>query len=190
MPLSDAIDRLLGRRTTPPPLDLPPVRTAADLLADLEEFEAGVRPRVPPAIAARVGQVTKIVRETIPRLDQLGAGSYQAHTVMATASSYLPETVNTYLRLPPDFANRRPVKGAKTALMVVVDDLDILTREMDKMYDAVCRADITALLAHSAFLAEKFDADSQLDLGGSIVAPPQPPDNPGGPVRLRPPGDS
>ena len=63
-----------------------------------------------------------------PRLDRLGAGSRQAHTVVATATSYLPEAVGGYLRLPRDFADRRVVSKGKTSLMVLCDQLDLLGR--------------------------------------------------------------
>ena len=36
----------------------------------------------------------------------------QAHTVLRTATSYLPEAVAGYLRLPRDFADNRPRSSA------------------------------------------------------------------------------
>ena len=53
------------------------------------------------------------VRQTIPRLDQLGGSAVQAHAVVRTATSYLPEAVAAYLRLPRDFADRR--RGVRAA---------------------------------------------------------------------------
>jgi hypothetical protein len=40
--------------------------------------------------------------------------------------------------------------------MVLVDQLDLLAATMDKILDAVYRADAEALVAHGRFLAEKF----------------------------------
>jgi len=165
MSLRDFADRLLGRAPEPPRLELPPVKTSAELVAELDAFEAGLDNRVPPAVASRVARVTGTVRETIPRLDQLGAGSYQAHSVVATATSYLPEAVGGYLRLPRKFADSRPIEGGKTALMLLCDQLDLLGYKMDQVFDAVCRADAAALIAHGAFLAEKFGTGGGLDLG-------------------------
>ena len=93
---------------------------------------------------------------SIPRLDQLGAGSATAHTVVRTATSYLPEAVAAYLRLPRDFADRRPVSNGKTSLTILCDQLDLLGAKMDDVFDAACRADADALIAHGQFLAEKF----------------------------------
>ena len=188
MSLRDAADRLLGRRREAPRLVLPPVKTSGQLLEELDAFETGIDGRVPPAVESRVARVTGIVRETIPRLDQLGAGSYQAHSVIATATSYLPEAVGGYLRLPRSWADSRPVDGGKTSLMVLCDQLDLLGYKMDQVFDAVCRADAAALVAHGAFLAEKFGSGGALDLAGQPVPPG--PDQAGQPGRLQPPGAS
>ena len=82
------------------------------------------------------------------RLPSLGAGSPQAYSVMATATDYLPEAVGGYLRLPRQFADNRPVDRGKSSLMVLIDQLDLLAATMDKVFDAVCRADADALVAH------------------------------------------
>ena len=100
-------------------------------------------------------------------MDQLGAGSYQAHSVIATATSYLPEAVGGYLRLPRKWADSRAISGGKTALMLLCDQLDLLGYKMEQVSDAVNRADAAALVAHGAFLAEKFGTGGGLDLGQS-----------------------
>jgi hypothetical protein len=155
----------LRRESGPPRLVLPAAPTSAELLANVDQVQSQIKGKVPPAVAARVDRICSIVRDTIPRLDQLGAGSAQAHSVVATATSYLPEAVGGYLRLPRSWADKRPVAGGKTSLMVLCDQLDLLAHRMDQVFDAVCRADGDALVAHGAFLREKFGPGS-LDLGG------------------------
>ncbi len=49
--------------------------------------------------------------------------------------------------------------------MVLVDQLDLLAATMDKIFDAVYRADAEALVAHGRFLAEKFGHSSLDGLG-------------------------
>jgi hypothetical protein len=71
--------------------------------------------------------------------------------------------------------------------MVLVDQLDLLAGTMDQVYDAVCRADAAALVAHGRFLAEKFGHASG---GGALALPPDTviaPD-PADSGRLQPPG--
>ena len=76
--------------------------------------------------------------------------------MLRTATSYLPEAVAAYLRLPRDFADHRAVSGGKTSLTILCDQLDLLGSKMDDVFDAACRADADALIAHGRFLAEKF----------------------------------
>ena len=178
--LADLLARVTGRPRAPEPprLVLPPVPTGPDLLAAVDRVEALVADAaVPAAVASRVARVTDVVRLTVPRLDRLGAGSAQAYSVMATATDYLPEAVGGYLRLPRDWANSRPVDSGRTSLMVLVDQLDLLARTMDQVFDAVNRSDAAALVAHGRFLAEKFGTGSTggaLEVG-QILPPPQPP---------------
>lgn len=133
--------------------DVPPAPTPASLL---DSFEKEIEGKVPQEVVARVQRIVSTVRETLPRLDNLGPGSYTAHTVVATATSYLPEAVGSYLRLPRKIADTRPVSGHKTSLMVLIDQLDLLAAEMDKVLLAASMQDADALIAHGRFLAEKF----------------------------------
>jgi hypothetical protein len=133
-----------------------PVDSDAQTIAQLDAFIAETDDRVPPIVEARILRIAETVKQTIPRLDQLPAGSAQAHAVVRTATSYLPEAVAAYLRLPRDFADRRAVSGSKTSLAILCDQLDLLASKMDDLFDAACRADADALIAHGRFLADKF----------------------------------
>ncbi|HEX7537019.1 MAG TPA: hypothetical protein VF391_08440 [Dermatophilaceae bacterium] len=203
MGFSEILARMTGRRSetkASPRLVLPKVPTSDDLLAACDRVEAMVAGgAVPAPVASRVGRVSRTVRDTIPRLSSLGAGSLQAYNVMATATDYLPEAVGGYLRLPRQFADSRPVDRGKTSLMILIDQLDLLAATMDKVFDAVCRADADALVAHGRFLAEKFGATAgggALSLGPNVTIAPdpttgsdpfQPPPGPDAQGRLQPP---
>lgn len=161
-------------------LVVPSVPTATDLLAALDRVEAMVSDgAVPAPVASRVRRIDRVVRDTIPRLSRLGAGSPRAYTVMATATNYLPEAIGGYLRLPRQFADNRPVDRGKSSLMVLIDQLDLLAATMDQVFDAVCREDADALVAHGRFLAEKFGSagsGGSLDVGSAPLPPMPPPD--------------
>jgi hypothetical protein len=178
MELSELFARMTGRRREPERPELPRVPTSDDLLAALDGVESMVAGgAVPAPVASRVSRVCRTVRDTIPRLSNLGAGSLQAYNVMATATDYLPEAVGGYLRLPRQFADSRPVDHGKTSLMILIDQLDLLGATMDKVFDAVCRADADALVAHGRFLAEKFGNASSggaLSLGANVRIAPDP----------------
>jgi hypothetical protein len=195
MALSELFARMRGRhreaKTTPQRLVLPRVPTADDLLSALDRVEAMVaRGVVPAPVASRVSGVSRTVRDTIPRLSNLGAGSAEAYNVMATATDYLPEAIGGYLRLPRQWADSRPVDRGKTSLMILIDQLDLLAATMDKVFDAVCRADASALVAHGRFLAEKFGTASTggaLSLGLDVTIAPDATTAPDDSGRLQPP---
>jgi hypothetical protein len=159
-----AVKAMRTHRDPPKPVR---VDEAVQVEANLEQIEAQVAGKVPPAVQARVDRIIRTLRDTLPRLDQLGLGSAQAHAAITTATSYLPEALGSYLRLPRSYADERPIAGGKTSLMVLCDQLDLLGNKMDEVFVAVCQSDADALIAHGRFLAEKFASGSLALDGGS-----------------------
>ena len=166
------------------------VPTSQDLLDAIDRVERqAAEGKAPGMVRSRLGRVARIVRDTVPRLETLGHGSPQAYNVMATATDYLPDAIGGYLRLPRQWADSRPVDRGKTSLMILIDQLDLLGATMDKVFDAVCRADAEALVVHGRFLQEKFGAASgggDLRIGTTPL-PPVPPSDPDAPTPLTPP---
>jgi hypothetical protein len=144
--------RLFGRQ----PVAAAPASEDDEILSSLDRLQGAIAGKVPNMVVARVDRVAGVVRETVPRLGNLGPGSLTAHAVLRTATSYMPEAVNAYMRLPRSFADHRPVSNGKTSLTVLCDQLDLLGSKMDDVFDAVCPTDADALIAHGRFLAEKF----------------------------------
>jgi hypothetical protein len=163
------------------PGQIPTVPTEADLLAALDRSEAMVAGGVVPSlVVSRVKKVTDTVRQTLPRLRNLGLGSPEAYSVMATATDYLPEAVGAYLRLPRQWADTRPIENGKTSLMLLTDQLDLLGATMDEILDAVVRVDAEALIVHGRFLQAKFGpaaSGGALGLDSSVPPPNTPPSN-------------
>ncbi|MBP2415763.1 hypothetical protein ACFFOM_00700 [Microlunatus capsulatus] len=173
MGLRDWFARLGGR---PDPAPGAPARprtpTAEDIGAALDGVEQLVAGgAVPPLVQSRVRRVVGTVRDTVPRLRNLGPGSAQAYSVVATATDYLPQALSNYTRLPRAWADSRPIEGGKTSLLLLVDQLDLLAATMDQVLDAVVRVDADALIAHGRFLQEKF---GHLDAPAPLDAPPAP----------------
>lgn len=171
-------DRLLGRDEQPEPVEHDEVAaapTAADINASLDGVERLVAdPVVPGVVRARALSVTRAVRKTLPRLDLLGLGSYDSYSVVATATDYLPEAIGAYLRLPRDWADSRPVDGGKTSLLILIDQLDLLSATMDAIYDAANTTDAAALITHGRFLKARFGhaQTPELNLAVPSMAPP------------------
>ncbi len=168
----DLVGRVRGRAGDgPEPAPMPAAPTSTQIVEAVHAVERDVEGRVPAAVTARVHRIARVVEDMAPRLDRLGIGSRQAHTVVATATSYLPEAVGAYLRLPRDFADRRVVAKGKTSLMLLCDQLDLLGTTLSQISDAVSRQDARALVAHGQFLAEKFGTSSlEVPPGGPAVA--------------------
>lgn len=156
--------RLTGGTPAPAPVEevvLDRVPTEADLLAALDAADASVAGgQVPAPVASRVRRITRTVRETLPRVRNLGLGSAEAYAVTATATSYLPEALEAYTRLPRQWADSRPVEGGKTSLMLLIDALDLLAGSMDQIFDAAVRVDANALVVQGRFLQAKFGHSS------------------------------
>ena len=191
MGFKDWIDKITGRRPSSAPVagwsdgsgpiagtTSPAPPTEADILAALDRLAASVSGGVVPAVvASRVAKVSQTIRDTMPRLRNLGLGSLDAYSVMATATDYLPEAIGAYTRLPRQWADSRPIENGKTSLMLLIDQLDLLGATMDKIFDAVVRVDADALIAHGRFLQEKFGHASSggtLNLGDQPTPPPPP----------------
>ncbi|NNG18848.1 hypothetical protein HJ590_04540 [Naumannella sp. ID2617S] len=167
----------------------PVVPSENDILNALDRTEelAG-QSGLNPVVLARVRRVAGGVRETLPRMKNVGMGSSETYAVMATATDYLPEALSAYLRLPRDWADSRPVENGKTSLMLLIDQLDLLGTTVDKIFDAVCRSDADALIVHGRFLTARFGGEStggELDLAaGADTSGPAPQAGAQGPAPL------
>lgn len=166
MAFSDLLDRMLGRAPAAEErLTLPAPPTADEVYAALDQTqELLTSTALPSVVTARGQRVVDTVRDTVPRLAKL-SGSDLGYTIIATATDYLPEAIGGYQRLPRRYADTRPVDGAKTSLMVLVDQLDLLGMTMDRVFDAVFREDARELVAQGRFIAEKFGSAGA---GGSL----------------------
>ncbi len=143
-----------------PPAAHPPTPAAPtpdDIAQALDLMDARVaQAAVSTAVVARVRRITRRLRETLPRMSNAGLTSVEQYSLIATATSYLPQTVGNYVRLPRDWADTRPVDAGRSSLLVLIDQLDLLAETVDKIYDAVLAKDAEALVVHGRFLAEKF----------------------------------
>lgn len=150
-----------GRRDEDVVVSAPGVPTEQDILAALNRVNAMLTEgNAPPVVISRVVRIARTVHQTLPRLKQMGLGSLEAYSVVATATDYLPEAVTGYLRLPRDWADTRPIDGQKTALMILIEQLELLGATMDQIFDAANRADAQELVAHGRFLDAKFGHSS------------------------------
>jgi len=156
------LDWLLGTDQAPVQQQMadavaPAPPTPSDIEAALASAERMVADAAAPApVVSRVTRITTTVRALLPRLATMGLASMDSYNVVATATDYLPESLASYLALPRDWADTRPVAGGKSSLLLLIDQLDLLATSMNRMYDAANRADASALVAQGKFLDAKF----------------------------------
>lgn len=137
------------------PLILDDQSSATEIVQSLDALLYRARD-LPHAVLVRIDRIVALIKETLRRADRLPAGSADAYALVRTATNYLPEAVETYLRLPSRFAAEEVLSGGKTSEQVLIDQLQLLSDKMDDVYDAVCHADADALMIHGRFLEEKF----------------------------------
>ena len=147
MGFGDWLSRTFGG-SEPEPAPLPKPPGEPEILASLEHVDRLLADSgASPLVRSRVTRIGRTIREILPRLATLGVGSQDAYAVVATATNYLPESVAAYLRLPRDWEDSRPIDGGRTALMVLIGQLELLRSSMDSMLDAAVHADAQALIA-------------------------------------------
>jgi len=143
--------------TEAPAPQLPPAPTPEQIASALDVVDAkAVSAAMSTAVIARVRRITQRLRETLPRMSNAGLTSADQYSLIATATSYLPQTISSYVRLPRDWADTRPVDAGRSSLLVLIDQLDLLASTVDKIYDAVLAKDAEALVVQGRFLDEKF----------------------------------
>ena len=136
-----------------------------DVVRSLDQIAKRTVGRLPPEISAQVAAISTTIKEILPRASALGDGSPAQFVLVQCATDYLPSSLQAYLELPRNYADRHVVADGKTPRALLADQLAVLQKEIDEIADAVNRADTDKLIANGRFLAEKFGR-GPLDLGG------------------------
>ncbi|MBO0702464.1 MAG: hypothetical protein J2P38_06000, partial [Candidatus Dormibacteraeota bacterium] len=87
-----------------------------------------------------------------------------------TASDYLPQTLNAYLRLPPAAHNQPVEPGGKTAWEELWSQLNLMEHKLDEVAAELKRKNADQLLANGKFLEERFNAPAP-ELNATPVTP-------------------
>jgi hypothetical protein len=128
----------------------------------LERIQRRTLYRVPNSIAKNVNAIVETIKQILPRLDALPAGSPASFVIGQCAVDYLPNALQPYLDLPRGYADHHVLATGKTPLQELAYQLDLLEREVKEIATDIIRADTDRLLANGRFLAEKF-GDGELD---------------------------
>jgi hypothetical protein len=130
--------------------------TADEIREHLEALVRSIRKQVSKEVLAKVETITNSILEILPNIVDITSADHDIYTIRQTALDYLPETLENYLSLPPAFRNLHPIKDGKTATQLLLEQLEILDREMKEIVEDFYRNDSQRLMAHGRFLEAKF----------------------------------
>jgi hypothetical protein len=125
----------------------------------LRDEISAVSGRVPPEVISRIQRIELVMRtEILPHIDRLPLGSKDLYVVEQTARDYLPTAVQNYLELPRGYVSAQPHGNGSSALDVLLEELDLLERQMRRVAGLIQRIDMDRMLAHHRFLSDRFNA--------------------------------
>jgi hypothetical protein len=152
-----------------------PIRDPNAVRARLREIAATLSRKgsVPADVVTATDRITAAISAVLDRLRDQPAGSDDADIVYRIATDYLPETLNTFLRISPRYIDRTGSDGQSPHTMVLAQ-LRLLADRMDEVGDAIAKGDEDALAAHGRFLADRFRRSSLTVAGGAEGADPKP----------------
>jgi hypothetical protein len=117
---------------------------------------------LPIDIQVKVEQIRRKVDVLLGYADRFPPFSQDLYLVRQTASDYLPRTINAFLSMPKDAADRPLQQGGRTAREELKAQLDLLNTKLDEIGQDLQRQDADRLLANRRFLESRFgERDSQ-----------------------------
>lgn len=150
---------LIGALLVPSPSRTPelhPEFDAADVEKTLKQVLTRVMGRVPDDIFGKIQAIENAIQLILPRVGEFGPGSKDLFILRRTATDYLPDALERYLKLPRAYATVHPIREGKTARQLLADQLDLLLSQMNEIAIAVNKHDADKLLAHGRFLEQRF----------------------------------
>jgi len=114
--------------------------------------------RLPASLQAKVLELCTSLEALLSQWERSkGALSLQeGFHARHIAISYLPDALKTYLSIPAQYANTRPIHDGKTAVEIFRTAIVELEGKVAQLADDLASQDAHAFLAHSQFLHDKF----------------------------------
>ena len=128
-----------------------------ELAEELRRFVRSLRGKVPPELQRRAEQIAGQLGLILPRLGELEAqGNPNAYTVRQIITDYLPGTFRNYLNMPEGLRAQASTRLGRSPDAVVAEQLDLLSRTLERVSADTVSGDADALEANGRFLREKF----------------------------------
>jgi hypothetical protein len=110
---------------------------------------------LPIDVQVKVEQIRRKVDVLLSYADRFPPFSQDLYLVRQTASDYLPRTIDTYLSMSKQTAEK-PLTSGKTAHEELKAQLDLLDSKLDDIAQDLERQDTDRLLANRQFLEQRF----------------------------------
>lgn len=153
--LAYALGYLVFQRPAPAQL---PVGSSTE--ASLCWLQDQALPKLPPEAASILQHMLTTAKELMPKLKELEtSGTVQVENramLKQTMTRYLPDALESYMRLPPLYAKSARLANGKTPVAVLVEQLLLLDAHLTELRESVLSTEVDALLANGRFLQEKF----------------------------------
>lgn len=128
-----------------------------EVVAGLRRLSAGAQRQLPAPIASDVTECCTLLQSAIPALSRPGIPTQIAYDVRTTATEYLPQTLDAYLRLPAAFRNlRRNASDGKTPTQLLAEQIGVLKGRLTEIAADLASADTAKLAVNGRFLQERF----------------------------------
>lgn len=125
----------------------------------LQYLREELLPKLPSQPRQVLEDIINTVDSLMPRLKEMESqGLVEASSramLKQTVTQLLPDAANTYLRLPPDYANQVALQGNKTAQDLLLDQLHMLQEHVNELEANLLSSDVNRLLANGRFLQDK-----------------------------------
>jgi hypothetical protein len=122
----------------------------------LDHLLISLRGKVLNVVYERVQSIVASIQQVLPILEQTDTSDHDAYTIREMALTYLPETLENYLKLPRAYARFHPVRDGKTSKELLLEQLAVLDAEMQQVVEDVNRDKVNTLQAHGRFLRSRF----------------------------------
>ncbi len=127
----------------------------------LQWLQGNALPKLSGEAQALLRSILDVVADISPRIKAMeGEGLVQAENrakLKQLVTRYLPDALETYLKLPSLYAKSAKVTQDKTPYLLLVDQLRLLDGHVKELRDGVYSQNVNELLANGQFLREKFD---------------------------------
>ncbi len=138
-------------------LQLGAAADSAQVRDGLDHLIRSLRGRVADDLLSKVVRIQGSILRTLPTDGPEGdTADPNVYLIRQTALAYLPDAFETYLKLPRQVAEQRPIADGRTPHDVLLGQLDLMDQRLVNVADDMARHDSDALLANGRFLADKF----------------------------------